>query len=187
MLTLNLRRPPKWRSLYELESITVAMLCGFVPFVGTAMEMFGSSFLIPAASIYGGVLLFVQRRAIDWKCPRCGRAFLRRRNSGFALPFRSKWRNVWATTGRDGRLCTTLNRRSRIAQANRFEVSLLMKLKRVLVSVVKHDVHVESFSSSVGELSASLLDTGKKMVYRKNVPSQATPGERRHSRASKAA
>jgi ribosomal protein S27AE len=89
MLTVNLRRRPDWKKLYELQGMIVALLLGFVPAVTIAVQTFGSAALFPAAGIYGGVLLFVQRQAIEWKCPRCGKAFLRARGEGFALPFRN--------------------------------------------------------------------------------------------------
>jgi ribosomal protein S27AE len=88
MLTVNFRRT-SWKELYELQTITFALFVFFLPTVGLAVQLFGSSALIPAASLYGGVLLFVQRKAIDWKCPHCGKPFLRSHGNGFALPFRN--------------------------------------------------------------------------------------------------
>lgn len=99
MLIVHLRRPPAWKELYELQIVTMMLLLGFVPTVGTAIEWLGSSALLPVASLYGGVLLFVQRRAIDWKCPRCRRAFLRTKGNGFALPFRSHCGNCGLRRG----------------------------------------------------------------------------------------
>lgn len=99
MFTLNMRRPPAWRELYELQTITALLFLGFVPIVGYVVNDLGSVALVPAASVYGGTLLFAQRRTIDWKCPRCGNAFLRRKHNGIALLFRTRCGNCQLLRG----------------------------------------------------------------------------------------
>lgn len=89
MLTIYTNRPPAWKTLYGLEAANILLFAGFLPAVAAIVRVYGSSALLPAASVYAGIVLFVQRRAIDWKCPRCGKAFLRAPGNGFAVPFRT--------------------------------------------------------------------------------------------------
>ena len=89
MLTLQPRRSPAWKQLYNLEGITLALFIGFLPAMKLGTDTLGGSALLPLASIYSGLLLFLQRKAIDWRCPRCGKAFLRRKGNGRGLPFRT--------------------------------------------------------------------------------------------------
>ena len=82
-------RLPDWKDLYFLQFATVILFLGFVPIGTLVMKKWGYITVFPFASIYGGVLLFVQDRAINWKCPRCSKPFLRKNGNGIALPYRS--------------------------------------------------------------------------------------------------
>lgn len=69
------------------------MFLFFIP-AGTFCEIqFGSSMLLPFAAVYGGVMLFLQDRAINWSCPACGKPFLRKKGTGLALLFRARCGN----------------------------------------------------------------------------------------------
>ena len=99
MLTLNIRRTADWKSLYELQAVVVVLFLAFIPVVGAAVEFWGSAVMIPVAALHGGTLLFVQRKTIDWKCPRCEKAFLRNKGDGFAIPFRRRCGNCGLKRG----------------------------------------------------------------------------------------
>lgn len=89
MKTAMQPRSNGWGVLYDLEIATVMLLVAFLPAVGVVVAVFGAHALLPGASVCGGIVLFVQRQAMDWKCPHCGEPFLRRRGKGFALLFRA--------------------------------------------------------------------------------------------------
>jgi len=47
----------------KFQAATIMLLLGFLPIVGEIVEIWGSYVLLAVASLYGGVLRFVQRRA----------------------------------------------------------------------------------------------------------------------------
>ena len=48
----------------KFQAATIMLLLGFLPIVVEIVEIWGSYVLLAVASLYGGVLRFVQRRAI---------------------------------------------------------------------------------------------------------------------------
>lgn len=94
MYTLRIIRPDDpWKKLHQLQWTTVILFVGFVPVGSILISRWGYNVLFPFAAIYGGVLLFFQDRAINWKCPRCRKPFLRKHGNGNALPWRRKCGN----------------------------------------------------------------------------------------------
>ena len=89
MYILRTIRPDKpWTKLRQLQWIMLGLFVGFIPVGHCLIMMWGSNVLFPFAAIYGGVFLFCQDRAINWKCPKCKKPFLRRRGNGTAMLWR---------------------------------------------------------------------------------------------------
>jgi len=89
MYTLRMVRPlSPWKQLHRLQIIPILLFLGFVPVENLVIKEWGQNTLFPFAAIFGGVFLFFQHKAINWKCPRYTQPFLRRNGKGFALPFR---------------------------------------------------------------------------------------------------
>jgi len=86
---LVLIRPAQpWKKLYQLQLITLVLFAGFVPMGIGLISLRGENAFYVLAPIYAGLFLFAEDRMINWPCPRCGKAFLRRNGVGFAAPFR---------------------------------------------------------------------------------------------------
>jgi hypothetical protein len=89
MYILRVIRPDDpWRQLHRCQWIVLGLFVGFVPVGSILIAGWGYTALFPFAAIYGGVLLFCQDRAINWKCPRCHKPFLRKHGNGYAMPWR---------------------------------------------------------------------------------------------------
>lgn len=99
MIVVQPNRGQSWRGLAELQLTFALLMLGFLPVGGLIVNAYGSASLLPFAAIYGGSVLFVQRRMVDWKCPGCHKAFLRRKGSGFALLHRSHCGNCGLRRG----------------------------------------------------------------------------------------
>ena len=96
MYTLRVIRPYNpWRRLHRFQLLTIGLFVGFVPVGSGLIALWGYNTLFPFCAVYGGVLLFFQDRAINWKCPRCQKPFLRKSGNGNAAP----WRKHCGTCG----------------------------------------------------------------------------------------
>jgi len=104
MYTLRVIRPSSpWRELHRLQGITAMLLLMFAPIGWMATHTWGEAVLFPFAAVVGGLLLFFEDRAINWKCPRCAQPFLRNKGKGFALPFRRACGNCGLRNGASDR------------------------------------------------------------------------------------
>lgn len=99
MIVVQPNRGHNWRGLAELQLAFVLLMLGFLPVGGFVVNAYGMASAVPFAAIYGGAVLFVQRRMVDWKCPGCGKAFLRHKGSGPALLHRSRCGNCGLRRG----------------------------------------------------------------------------------------
>jgi len=89
MYTLRMVRPSSpWKQLHQFQLTTILFFLVFVPIGKLVIAEWGYNALLPFAAIFGGALLFLQDRAINWRCPRCSKPFLRKNGKDFALPFR---------------------------------------------------------------------------------------------------
>lgn len=98
MIITNAAQRYAWRPLRQLQSIFVVLLLGFMPLGYLVTSGSGTDVFIFAA-LYGGLVLFVEHQIVNWKCPHCKQPFLRRKGTGFALPFRMRCGNCGITFG----------------------------------------------------------------------------------------
>jgi len=90
MIIVNPNQPDKWKPLLRLQLTFAFLFIAFLPIGTLVLKEFGGSALIPFAAIYGGIILFVQHCMINWKCPCCGKPYLRKNGTGFASLYRSR-------------------------------------------------------------------------------------------------
>lgn len=90
MILLDPKRRGAWSGLLQLQLAFAALLAGFLPLGSLVVGAFGPSLLFPFAAVYGGTVLFVQHRMMNWECPNCHKPFLRRKGTGVARLHRSR-------------------------------------------------------------------------------------------------
>jgi predicted RNA-binding Zn-ribbon protein involved in translation (DUF1610 family) len=90
MIVLHPKRSGSPGGLLQLQLAFFLLLAGFLPLGSLVVATFGPSLLFPFAAVYGGTVLFVQHRMMNWACPNCHRPFLRRGGTGLALLHRSR-------------------------------------------------------------------------------------------------